>query len=315
MDLIIGNKVITTPIPDILQEVRRQSGGRYLNYIGRIKNNTVKITCPWHKNGRENHPSCHVYATREDENLFYGVVHCFTCGKAAPLYSLVGHCFDEDDEYGKEWLADNFGDVFDTSTVNDLQPIELNNKKTVQCLDENILQQYNWYHPYMAQRKLSLEVLSKFKVGYDPSSQMITFPVWDEHNNLIMITKRSVDSKRFEIQGGVDKPVYLLNFMLQENQTTLYVCESQINALTLQGWGYPAVALIGTGSKKQYNILNKCGVRNYILCFDGDDAGLKGAERFKKNIRNDVMVSQKIMPYGKDVNDLTKEEFENLSVF
>jgi DNA primase len=43
--------------------------------------------------------------------------------------------------------------------------------------------------------------------------------------------------------------------------------------------------------------------------FDGDEAGRKGAERFKKNIRNDVIVTDILMPNGMDVNDLTYEQF------
>ena len=84
--------------------------------------------------------------------------------------------------------------------------------------------------------------------------------------------------------------------------------------MTLWSWGYPAIALIGTGSEHQMKILNKCPIRNYILCFDGDEAGDKGIKRFQTNIRKDVMISQKVIPRGKDVNDLSKEEFDNLKI-
>jgi DNA primase len=70
--------------------------------------------------------------------------------------------------------------------------------------------------------------------------------------------------------------------------------------------------MIGTGSDVQYDILNNSGIRNYILCFDGDEAGDKAIKRFKKNIRKDVFISVKVIPRGKDVNDLTKEEFDKL---
>lgn len=245
-----------------------------------------------------------------DENIL--THNCFTCSKAVPLYSLVGHCLNEDDEYGKLWLADNFGDIISNSVIDDLEPINIDNKNKLQFIDESELEQYNQYHPYMKERNLTFDVLKNYKIGYDSHTEMITFPVWDIHNNLVMITKRSVNTKKFEIPEGVEKPVYLLNFMKNEN--TVYVCESQINTLTLLSWGYPAIGLIGTGSSKQYEILNKTGIRNYILCFDGDDAGNKGAEKFKKNIRKDVIVTQKMLPFGNDVNDLTKEQFDNLLV-
>jgi DNA primase len=127
-----------------------------------------------------------------------------------------------------------------------------------------------------------------------------------------MITSRNVSNKYFHIEKNKDKPVYLLNFINRENIDKVYVCESQINALTLWTWGYPAIALFGTGSSHQYEILNKCGIRNYVLCFDGDIAGNKGRNRFIEKIRNDVLISYKSIPDGKDVNDLTKEQFEKL---
>lgn len=43
--------------------------------------------------------------------------------------------------------------------------------------------------------------------------------------------------------------------------------------------------------------------------YDNDDAGRKGAERFKKLVRNDVFVTDILMPKNKDIADCTKDEF------
>lgn len=77
-------------------------------------------------------------------------------------------------------------------------------------------------------------------------------------------------------------------------------------------WGYPAVALFGTGSKKQYDILNKSEIHSFCLALDGDDAGRKGVKNFIKNINDDKLVSVVIMPDFTDVNDLNKEQFLDL---
>lgn len=317
MQLILKNKIINAEMQDILQQLRTDCGEAYLNYIGKPKNNNIKVTCPFHKGGQERHPSCFVYTAKDDPKLTYGAVHCFTCGKQVPLYKLVGKCLGENDEAGKQWLIDYYGDtVVDTSLLDLDEEIILDKKYQAQqiYLDENILEEYNQYHPYMTYRKLTPEVLRKFKIGYDRISQMITFPVWNKQGKLVMITKRSVNSKQFYIPEGVDKPVYLLNFILQEQINTVYVCESQINTLTLWSWGYPAIGFIGTGSKHQYEQLKHCGIRHYILCLDGDDAGARGTERFIKNMPKDIMISIKQIPQGKDVNDLTKEEFDLLPI-
>ncbi|MGN1153241.1 MAG: toprim domain-containing protein [Candidatus Gastranaerophilaceae bacterium] len=313
MELILNNKVITADIPDILNEVKTECNGRYLKYVGKVRGQNVKITCPYHKDGQESHPSCNVFADRNDKDTRYGQVHCFTCGITVPLYSLVGHCLDEDSDYGKQWLLDRFGDTF-INSFQYLEPIELDKKPEKAFLDESVLDKYNLYHPYLESRGISFEVMRRFKIGFDTTTNSVTFPVWDDKGRLVMITSRNVSTKQFYIPEDMQKPIYLLNFIKKENITTVYVVESQINALTLWSWGYPAIALIGTGSSYQYKILKNSGIRNYILCFDGDNAGDKGIERFKKNMPKDVFISTKLIPRGTDVNNLTKEEFDKLSI-
>ena len=103
--------------------------------------------------------------------------------------------------------------------------------------------------------------------------------------------------------------------MIRENINEVYVAESQIDALTLWGYGYPAIALFGTGGRKSYDILKKSGIRIYHLCLDGDLAGRHGTLRFIKNMPDDVMIDIVYLPDGEDVNDLSKEEFDCLQHF
>ena len=314
MELIIKNKLINAPIPTILNRLKSECKHDYLHYIGPDKNDHVAITCPFHKNGQERRPSCFVYTKTDDPDLPYGTVHCFTCGRGTTLPYLVGYCLGGNVELGNDWLEERFGDTF-IVTEDYLPPIELDKKsEDKNFLDENILNQYAFYHPYMFKRKLTNEVINKFKIGYDKNTDCITFPIWDEKGNLVSISRRSTKKKYFKLENNIGKPIYLLNFIKAENITTVYVVESQINALTLWSWGMPAIALLGTGSKAQYEILRNSGIRNYILCFDGDLAGKKGEKRFIENMRKNVIVSVKEIPAGKDVNDLTEEEFRKIPI-
>lgn len=309
MELVINNKVIDAPVYDILKQVHKETNGRYLNTII-DKGDNVFIQCPFHSDGKEKHPSCTVFARDDDKYTDKGITHCFACGISVPLFTLVGHCFGQDDEFGKEWLVQRYSNIFIEKQTY-LPEIQIGKPKET-ALDESILDQFAYFHPYQFQRKLSEEVILKYRVGYDKETDSITFPVWDEHNRLKFITKRSVKTKQFFIPQGVKKPVYLLNFMLKENRDTVFVCESQINALYMNTLGYPAVALIGTGTRDQYEILNKSPIRHYILAFDGDEAGDKGITRFLSNIRKDVFVDVMLLPRGKDCNDLTSEEIAQL---
>jgi DNA primase len=108
----------------------------------------------------------------------------------------------------------------------------------------------------------------------------------------------------------IDKPVYALD-KVEPTTKELVVVESIINALTLWSWGIPAVALLGTGTNQQYTILENYPVRKYILALDGDDAGRKAVVRFRKKVKS-KLIETYIMPEGKDVNDLTYEDFKKL---
>lgn len=193
-------------------------------------------------------------------------------------------------------------------------PIELNKKQEIEqptYLDAHILEKFNQIHNYMYQRKLTDEVINKFKIGYNITNNSITFPVWDINGNLLGITERSVDKKYFYIPENLKKPIYLLNYIVKENIKSVIVCESQIDALTAWSYGYPAIATMGSPSTKQINLINKSGIRHLILMFDNDAAGERFSEKLKKNLRSDIFISEVNFPAGvKDINDLTKDQFE-----
>ena len=312
MRIRIRNKVITEPIINILYQAKRELTNGKLKDIQKAHDANILISCPCHKDGYEKHASCRVLADETCEDLEAGYAYCFSCGYSAPFAQVIGDLFNEDKAFGEEWLVERFGNTF-VEQEEFLQEIVLD-KPTVkkEYLDEASLIPFDFYHPYMWNRKLSKEVVDRFRVGYDKERDAITFPVYDERHRLVMVTARSVNSKRFWIPKDVDKPVYLLYDILERGVQTVYVCESQINALTARTWGLDAVALFGTGSEKQYNTLKKSGIRNYILLFDGDEAGRKGAMRFKKNMPSDVFITDVRLPAGKDVNDLTYDEVMNL---
>lgn len=299
----IGNRLVTEDIEEILKNIKSELTNGKLSSIRRTASG-IRVTCPVHSDGKENNSSCYI-------DIDDGIWHCFTCGASGKFEKFVGECFNSTPTFGKKWLLERYGNTVIERQL-ELLPIDFNTKK-VQYLDESILDKFQSYHPYMTQRKLTTEVIEKFKIKYDPETKSIVFPVWDDRNRLLMLTRRSVINKTFIIDADKEKPVYLLNFIKQMNAKSVYVCESQINALTLWSWGYPAIALFGTGTKIQYEILSKSGIRVYNLCFDGDEAGDRGTKNFIKNLGNKGAFMNIIkIPRGKDVNDLTKEEFDRL---
>lgn len=314
----IDKKVIDAEVITILEEVKRyrmeRDGKIILKDINETGNN-VMVTCPFHKDGNERKPSCGV-STIETPDTPAGTVHCFTCGKNMQFDRFISYLLGVEDggSTGRQWLIEHF-DVSYTRNLNVI--LSRGGRKsgeTYNIVQENQLQQYRYYHPYMYKRGLTDEIIERYDIGYDKINDMITFPVRDIQGRCLFLAKRSVKGKFFILPQGKNKPLYGV-YELDYSKSDIYIVESFFNALTLAKWGYNAIAMMGTGSNYQYKLINELPFRTIHLCLDGDMAGRHGTEKLLKIIKNGVLVYNHILPDGKDVNDLTEDEFNQLPYF
>lgn len=310
---------------------------------GKESNGWYMTACPIHAEGKEKHPSFGILMheeVRDGRKYEAGFCHCFACGYAKELDSLVRdiqshYTLDELQTQAAVEILEDINQSKDSQT--ELQSkaknikAEREKKKVIANLmakyfeppkyvSEEELKRYRYTVPYMYERKLTDEVIAKYDVGYDPAFVMktgqkpvecITFPVRDKNHNTLFLCRRSIKGKMYNYPVNVTKPVYGID-MIDHSKPYLLICESCINCLTAESWGYNAVALLGTGNPYQYNQLIQAHFTHYILCFDGDDAGHKATRRAKKALKKFGMVWVIHMPDGKDVNDCTKEEFDEL---
>lgn len=320
----VGDTPILADDLEVLQELKRQLEINGIFRFGAFKvgPKNIQFNCPIHNNGQERKPSCGI-STVNQQYTPAGTVHCFTCGYTASLPEMISHCFGKDDfgEFGKQWLLKNFLTV-SVENRKDI-PLDMNRSQTQeaqQYVSEEELDSYRWTHNYMYQRKLTDEVIERFDVGFDghfvlhkgqKPLRCVTFPVRDKNGNTLFIARRSVDTKLFNYPAGVDKPVYGL-YELPKDADEVIVCESIFNALTCYVYGKPAVALLGLGTQPQYEELAKLPCRKIITAFDPDPAGRRATEKLKKALSGTKLVTTYVVPEGKDINDLTEEEFNNL---
>ncbi len=306
----------------------------------KIINNYYSIYCPFHNNGQERKPSCGVLLHdeyRNDVRYREGWVHCFSCGVSKDLVEAVTDILKSKSiqKSGIDWLRDNVPGFEEEFEFEYLIPQDLmesvNNKFALDYINEkkqNItayvseeeLQQYRFTVPYMYERKLTDDIIAKYDVGVDlhwipPGRKRpvpcITFPVRDEYGRTLFICRRSIQGKLYSLPTGVTKPVYGLD-MIPKGTSSIIICESIINALTLISYNYNAVALLGTGNSYQLNQLKRLGCREFVLCMDGDEAGRKATEKLKRQLSSVAIVWTIHMPDGKDANDCTESEFKEL---
>ena len=186
------------------------------------------------------------------------------------------------------------------------------NQRGIKEITEEELDKYRYIHPYMYERKLNDEIIERFDIGYDRERKEITFPVRDIEGRCVFVAGRSVERKFFRLPQGLNKPLYQGYRFVDGSYKICYVTESFLNCLTCWKYDKPAIAMLGTGNKKQYEILNKLPVREYILAFDPDDAGRKATERFRKNVHGKI-IKELVYPDNRDINDL-QEEFLNCKI-
>lgn len=344
----INDVEFNVELRDVLDELQTQLHANGIPLINKIKDvgSDIMITCPYHKDGQERRPSAglrksdgtfHCLACGEIHSLPEVISYCF--GKN----DIVG-------AWGWTWLLKNFATIEvkerkdvdldyyrNISRIKDIRKISEKAVRTVdgtvdgRYVSEEELDKYRYIHPYMYERKLTDKIIELFDIGYDSETDCLTFPVRDEDGNTLFVARRSVKTKFFNYPADVEKPLYgiyeyesvrtqaLRNLLMMQATPAMLntldeviVCESMLDALTAWVYGKPAVALNGLGSELQFKQLRELSARKLILATDNDVAGMKARKRIRANVKN-KLITEYIFPENrKDLNELTKEEFDNL---
>ena len=310
--LIIDNYVINKPIEEILTFLKLSLTNGKLKDIEN-KGDDILVTCPHHDGGHEKTPACNIYIGN-DTKLPYGYFNCFVCGEKGSFLKFVAECFDAPESYANAWLLENFGGELIAKNLFMGEPIVLNRNKGIKKhLDESILDQYQTWNPYLAKRKLSREICELFKVRYDPKYRQVIFPAYDMKGNLVMLAKRSIDTKSFYLDKDVEKPVYCLDYVMKNNIKTVLITEGAFDCLTGWEYGFPTIATFGKISDYQIEQINKSCINIIYAAFDNDAAGRSFLETLKRKLTKRIIVIETKFPIGrKDVNDLSKEELQKI---
>lgn len=340
--MIIEGIQFNCELIDILIELKTELNLNGIELIRKYKEGPthIQICCPYHNNGQERRPSAGI--RKED-----GIFHCFTCGEVHSLPEVISYCFGYTDDiigkFGIQWLLKNFATVEreerkdveldfrrvgvrignECDNVRQYSQESKSNKYIIGnfngYVSEEELDKYRYIHPYMYKRGLTDDVIEIFDIGYDSSTQTITFPVKDVNGNCLFVARRSVKGKFFNYPEGTEKPLYGL-YELYKTLSCKYaifpdiaVCESMLDALSFWTVGKYAVALNGLGTERQVRQLLHLPCRKIILATDMDEAGLKARKKLKEQLKNKKIVTEYIFPKGrKDANECSREELMNL---
>ena len=301
--LEVGNVIINADVEDIITLIQEETD--YCYDMSELDND-IMVTCPFHKGGMENKPSLGV-------NKDTGVYHCFTCGEKGTLIDLVSYTLDISPQQGVRKLAGEYIYSSGRRTLDiDLTPKKEEtfiNKTTIQSYIQNNTKSLN----YLQSRGV-VNIENLFPIGYNITNNSIILYIQDLKGQVIYGKERSISSKRFYNTANVKKSDYLFGAYqvakFWDRKAPIWICESEIDALTCWSRGQYAVAIGGSHiSNRQLAILKYLGVKVLVNGLDKDEAGKQGWETIKL-FSTGMLLYDTIFPVDKkDINDLTKDEF------
>ena len=310
--LQIGEVVISADVEDIVSQIQEDTG--LLRDVNELETD-IMCTCPIHKGGMEQTPSLGI-------NKESGIVHCFTCGYKGDIVTLVSDCYDISYSQAYRKLVGHFiysgGRVLDIGIDRDTTQSSFIPYNTIAPYIEVNAPAWN----YLQGRGVDANKLHNiFPVGYDKMTNSVVFYVRDLKNKYIGSKTRSIQGKRFANATGAKKSTYLYGAyeLLQSGwqpEDPVWICESEIDCLTVWSRGQYAVAIGGSHiSKAQLHILKTLGVRRLIDGLDRDEAGREGWKNLCTYIKGISTYNTKFPVSKKDINDLTDEEFNNIKIY
>ena len=323
---------IVASVEQVIQDLKLE---RFEDGLLKEINNTgsdLMVTCPFHKGGHENKPSCGVLLREKiDKNKKYeaGTVHCYTCGYTADLPQFVADLLGlPSPVQGFKWLVGRYN-----YSSAEREPLELNlyrgQAEKASYMDEAEVERYyqellkSWAGcEYLKRRALPNWIIDAFKLGFDPEDRTVLFPVRDLSGKVAFYKGRSIVGKHFYNAKDIDKTsqifgLYeLLNgafwssMSVADESSEIWITESEIDALTLIAQGKFSIAIMGSHiSEAQCKELEGTPFRRFVLALDNDEAGRKGCSQIKRllipkgfrftNLRWDTEL--------KDINDLVRE--------
>jgi DNA primase len=269
-------------------------------------------------------------------NIKNGVYHCFKTdnkGSLIKLIRLVDRCsFGEAIEVlsGKKsirQLEEQLIAFLEKEDSNDLIPESTKKIKNIALPDGSFLISdlpknnfwRNLAENYLSKRKLPIKGL--YVCSKKPYKARVILPYYDEKGSLIYWNARHLGNSKLKYvvppkSCGIGKEdvLYFPYGIHHENDSNVYLCEGEFDAITLNLIGLKSVAAGG----KNFNLKQANMLRNYniIICLDNDLAGVTGACNMfkilsqtlnKKNIKF-------VMPHRKykDYNDMLISEGPNI---
>ena len=285
-------------------QIRRVLIGSGVNIETEFGNDFI-IFCPYHNNSRT--PAGEV---AKDSGLFF----CFGCQTTKNLEEFVMHMsnrtYFETVRYIKSKEQEHNIEMLVNKKLIALPEFVQYDESILDRLHDQLLLS-DTAKSYLHGRKITMDSMKKFSLGYSEKQGMVTIPVESPDGMKIGFVGRSIEGKEFKNTPGLPKGKVLFNLHRVKSSSIVYVVESSFDAIRLDQVGFPAVATLGANvSISQIRLLEKY-FNNVVLVADNDEAGGIMKDKLIEKLGSLVSVITLKKQY-KDIGDMDDQSIRNL---
>jgi len=305
--------------------------------------------CPFCGNEEHKNSTAGAFSIAADKKRW----KCFSCQKSGDIFDLIGYQYNyksdkrtktaKTEEYRQEYakaceifkLDPDFTPPQDQDTAQaakeDSRTLQI--QPATDTITDNRAGQFKEYlesckaamqgskcYAYLIGRGFTPETIERFSLGYDSKKDLLTIPYSPAYS---YYATRSIEGKSYDkpdTETAGPEPVFNAGALYGER--SCFICESQLDAISIMQAGGVAAAVGGTGVEKLLKALDEKKTQHcLILCLDNDDAGRTAQTTAEERLDNsgidfiDASFSLDLYPQPqKDSNDLLRGNAEQLAV-
>jgi DNA primase len=288
------------------EQVRRSVLGSGIKIESEVDSDYI-VFCPFHNNYRS--PAGEVSKSS-------GQFFCFSCQTSKTLTEFV--MFTTRKTF---FEATRMIDSYSTETnISGLLDDILKEEPEYKPFDELLIRRLHQQATdspramrYYEGRRISLDSVNKFSLGYSENQDMVTIPMTSPDGKIFVgFVGRSIEGKEFKNTPKLPKAKILFNLHRAKKYDTVYVVESSFDAIRLDQNGVAAVATLGANvSRIQTDLLTK-HFNDVIVIADNDDAGKEMQKKILDRLGHRATLIG-LPDRFKDIGDMQDSDIQQLT--
>ena len=275
------------------------------DWIGaEIKGNKFIACSPFRP---ERHPS---FACNLDDGLIIDSGNSDEYYHKGNFVKLLSVLRNEDYETVEDYLIDKYATI-----LADMDALQLHlnlfgeQDKPKFISRESVQHLYKVRTDYLDSRGISKEIQQLFGIGFNPDNGTVAMLWTDRKGNIINIKYRRTETKAFFYEKGgqpIKHFVYGLYQCIMRKAKRVFLCESEIDALTFWTYGFPAIAVGGSSlSEPQKQAILSAGIEELVIATDNDKVGNRFRNFLIEEFTGNLDVFNFVFPEGmKDINEM-----------